>query len=124
MDGFREGSTHPTRFSRTVRNPYSRSWLWIPARAFARPGTTERGWRARKRKEKSDTCNQTVMSDGLIANERSLSGGHGSAAMLCNVIDVIDDPLFLCSPVLENAQAKIESIFYRASSIPHLGHEF
>jgi len=94
------------------------------ARAFARPGMTEREWRARKRKEKSDICNQTVMSDGLIANETSLPGGQGLTAVLCNVISVIHAPLFLCSPVLENAQAKIESIFYRASSIPHLRHEF
>ena len=92
--------------------------------ALSRPGMTERGWRARKRKEKNDTCNQTIMSDGLIASETPLSGWQGLTAVLCNVIDVIHDPLFLCSPVLENAQAKIESIFYRASSIPHLRHEF
>ena len=124
MMGFASGSTHPTLFSRTVRNPYSRSWLWIPGSRFRAPRNDGERVAGSQAKRKSDTCNQTVMSDGLIANETSLPGGQGLTAVLCNVIDVIHDPLFLCSAVLQNAQAKIESFFYRASSIPHLRREF
>jgi hypothetical protein len=65
-------------------------------------------------------------SSSVIAhdNEAPLSGCQGSAAALRNVIDVIHNPLFLCSPVLKNAQAEIESIFYRASRVSHKRREF
>ena len=52
------------------------------------------------------------------------SGWQGLTAVLRNVIDIIHNPLFLCSPVLKNAQAEVESIFYRASRVPHLRREF